>query len=160
MLTVADVQVIVSLKACSTTHANNILIGRLFFLVCIEVGRQSVNDYFDSCIQFCITVLLSCLVFLWFRLSSFVVVSGFLFCLYRWQLLRLGANLKNFPSSTVPATYGILFHVGIAGVLLLYVFFWLKVRSLYTEVTLLNDPIKYEVRFFYYMVVYVEGIYY
>ncbi|WVY97551.1 hypothetical protein V8G54_029702 [Vigna mungo] len=41
-------------------------------------------------------------------------------------LLRLGANLKNFPSSTVPATFGILFHVGIAGVLLLYVFFWLK----------------------------------
>ncbi|XP_027935095.1 dolichyl-diphosphooligosaccharide--protein glycosyltransferase subunit 2-like [Vigna unguiculata] len=41
-------------------------------------------------------------------------------------LLRLGANLKNFPSSTVPATFGILFHVGIAGVLLLYVLFWLK----------------------------------
>ncbi|ESW16876.1 hypothetical protein PHAVU_007G191800 [Phaseolus vulgaris] len=41
-------------------------------------------------------------------------------------LLRLGVNLKNFPGSTVPATFGILFHVGIAGVLLLYVLFWLK----------------------------------
>ena len=71
--------------------------------------------------------------------------------LCRWQLLRLGANLKNFPSSTVPATFGILFHVGIAGVLLLYVLFWLKVRPPYTEITLLNDPIKYEVRFFYYV---------
>ncbi|RZB85553.1 dolichyl-diphosphooligosaccharide--protein glycosyltransferase subunit 2-like [Glycine soja] len=41
-------------------------------------------------------------------------------------LLRLGVNLKNFPGSTVPATFGILFHVGIAAVLLLYVLFWLK----------------------------------
>lgn len=41
-------------------------------------------------------------------------------------LLRLGVNLKNFPSSTVPATFAILFHGGIAAVLLLYVLFWLK----------------------------------
>ncbi|RDX94044.1 Dolichyl-diphosphooligosaccharide--protein glycosyltransferase subunit 2, partial [Mucuna pruriens] len=38
----------------------------------------------------------------------------------------LGVNLKNFPGSAVPATFGILFHVGIAAVLLLYVLFWLK----------------------------------
>ncbi|CAJ1900514.1 unnamed protein product [Sphenostylis stenocarpa] len=41
-------------------------------------------------------------------------------------LLRLGVNLKNFPSSAVPATYAILFQLGIAAVLLLYVLFWLK----------------------------------
>ncbi|KAJ1417459.1 Dolichyl-diphosphooligosaccharide--protein glycosyltransferase subunit Swp1 [Sesbania bispinosa] len=41
-------------------------------------------------------------------------------------LLRLGVNLKNFPGSTVPATFAILFHLGIAAVLLLYVLFWLK----------------------------------
>jgi len=47
--------------------------------------------------------------------------------LYHLQLLRLGVNLKNFPSSAAPATYAILFHLGIAAVLLLYVLFWLKV---------------------------------
>jgi hypothetical protein len=36
-------------------------------------------------------------------------------------------NLKNFPTSAVPATFAILFHLGIAAVLLLYVLFWLKV---------------------------------
>ncbi|BAT85542.1 Dolichyl-diphosphooligosaccharide--protein glycosyltransferase subunit 2 [Vigna angularis] len=41
-------------------------------------------------------------------------------------LLRLGVNFKNFPSSAAPATYAILFHLGIAAVLLLYVLFWLK----------------------------------
>ncbi|KAL2321062.1 hypothetical protein Fmac_030031 [Flemingia macrophylla] len=41
-------------------------------------------------------------------------------------LLRLGVNLKNFPSSAVPATYAILFHLGIAAILFLYVLFWLK----------------------------------
>ncbi|KAJ8899402.1 hypothetical protein K2173_018376 [Erythroxylum novogranatense] len=41
-------------------------------------------------------------------------------------LLRLGVNLKNFPSSAVPATFALLFHLGIAAVLLLYVLFWLK----------------------------------
>ncbi|TXG63843.1 hypothetical protein EZV62_010837 [Acer yangbiense] len=43
-------------------------------------------------------------------------------------LLRLGVNLKNFPTSSVPVAFAILFHVGIAAVLLLYVLFWLKVR--------------------------------
>ncbi|GFZ17697.1 ribophorin II (RPN2) family protein [Actinidia rufa] len=41
-------------------------------------------------------------------------------------LLRLGVNLKNFPTSTVPATFAILFQLGIAAVLSLYVLFWLK----------------------------------
>ncbi|KAH1129785.1 hypothetical protein J1N35_001163 [Gossypium stocksii] len=41
-------------------------------------------------------------------------------------LLRLGVNLKNFPTKPVPATFAILFHVGIGAVLLLYVFFWVK----------------------------------
>lgn len=43
------------------------------------------------------------------------------------QLLRLGVNMKNFPTSTVAAIYAILFQLGIAAVLLLYVLFWLKV---------------------------------
>ncbi|KAL5994829.1 Glutamine--fructose-6-phosphate aminotransferase [isomerizing] 2 [Asimina triloba] len=42
-------------------------------------------------------------------------------------LIRLGVNLKNFPSSAVPATFAALFHGGIAAVLLLYVLFWVKV---------------------------------
>ncbi|XP_022758423.1 dolichyl-diphosphooligosaccharide--protein glycosyltransferase subunit 2-like [Durio zibethinus] len=41
-------------------------------------------------------------------------------------LLRLGVNLKNFPTKAVPATFAILFHFGIGAVLLLYVLFWLK----------------------------------
>ncbi|KAF9683030.1 hypothetical protein SADUNF_Sadunf05G0169800 [Salix dunnii] len=41
-------------------------------------------------------------------------------------LLRLGVNLKNFPSSSVPAMFATLFHLGIAAVLLLYMLFWLK----------------------------------
>ncbi|RZB48260.1 Dolichyl-diphosphooligosaccharide--protein glycosyltransferase subunit 2 [Glycine soja] len=46
--------------------------------------------------------------------------------LFLVELLRLGVNLKNFPSSAVPAAYAILFQLGIATVLLLYVLFWLK----------------------------------
>ncbi|XP_028123466.1 uncharacterized protein LOC114320586 [Camellia sinensis] len=42
------------------------------------------------------------------------------------QLLRLGVNLKKFPTSTVPATFAILFHVGIGAVLSLYLLSWLK----------------------------------
>ncbi|KAE8709373.1 Dolichyl-diphosphooligosaccharide--protein glycosyltransferase subunit 2 [Hibiscus syriacus] len=42
------------------------------------------------------------------------------------KLLRLGVNMKNFPTKPVPATFAVLFHVGIGAVLLLYVFFWLK----------------------------------
>ncbi|RWW35032.1 hypothetical protein GW17_00000152 [Ensete ventricosum] len=44
-------------------------------------------------------------------------------------LLRLGVNLRGFPSSSVPAFCSILFHGGIGAILLLYVFFWLKVLS-------------------------------
>ncbi|CAN0886031.1 Dolichyl-diphosphooligosaccharide--protein glycosyltransferase subunit 2, partial [Linum grandiflorum] len=43
-------------------------------------------------------------------------------------LLRLGVNLKNFPSSAGPAAFAALFHLGIGAVLLLYVFFWLKLN--------------------------------
>lgn len=58
------------------------------------------------------------------------------------QLLRLGVNLKNFPTSAIPATFGILFHVGIAAVLLLYVLFWLKVcRWFVFTVTFRKVPI-------------------
>ncbi|XP_042505323.1 dolichyl-diphosphooligosaccharide--protein glycosyltransferase subunit 2 [Macadamia integrifolia] len=41
-------------------------------------------------------------------------------------LLCLKVNLKNFPTSAVPATFAVLFHVGIASVLLLFLLFWLK----------------------------------
>lgn len=51
----------------------------------------------------------------------FLPFLGFLF-----GLLRLGANLKNFPTSTVPATFAILFVAGIGAVLALYVLFWVK----------------------------------
>ncbi|KAH9729320.1 Dolichyl-diphosphooligosaccharide--protein glycosyltransferase subunit 2 [Citrus sinensis] len=51
-------------------------------------------------------------------------------------LLRLGVNLKNFPSSAVPATFAVIFHLGIAAVLLLYVLFWLKLDLFTTLKTL------------------------
>ncbi|XP_039138283.1 dolichyl-diphosphooligosaccharide--protein glycosyltransferase subunit 2 [Dioscorea cayenensis subsp. rotundata] len=41
-------------------------------------------------------------------------------------LIRLRVNLKNFPSSPVPAVFSLLFHIGIGAVLVLYVLFWLK----------------------------------
>ncbi|CAA0823956.1 Dolichyl-diphosphooligosaccharide--protein glycosyltransferase subunit 2 [Striga hermonthica] len=41
-------------------------------------------------------------------------------------LVYLRANLKNLPKSTVPATFAILFHMGIAAVLTLYALFWFK----------------------------------
>ncbi|CDP03756.1 unnamed protein product [Coffea canephora] len=41
-------------------------------------------------------------------------------------LLLLRVNLRNFPSSTLPAFFAISFHIGIAAVLSLYVVFWLK----------------------------------
>lgn len=43
------------------------------------------------------------------------------------QLVKLGVNLKNFPSAPAPATFAILFHVGIGAILSLYALFWLKV---------------------------------
>ncbi|XP_048232538.1 dolichyl-diphosphooligosaccharide--protein glycosyltransferase subunit 2 isoform X2 [Ricinus communis] len=51
-------------------------------------------------------------------------------------LLRLGVNLKNFPSSAVSATFAFLFHFGIAAVLFLYVLFWLKLDLFTTMKTL------------------------
>lgn len=92
-----DVQVIVSVKACSTTSGNYILISRLHCFICIEVGKQSVNDYFGTCIQFCTTMLLSCFVFLWFRLSSFVVVSGFYSVFMSLAVIAIGSEPKEFP---------------------------------------------------------------
>ncbi|XP_047059019.1 dolichyl-diphosphooligosaccharide--protein glycosyltransferase subunit 2 [Lolium rigidum] len=41
-------------------------------------------------------------------------------------LMRLGVNLKNFPSLPGPAAFASLFHAGIGAVLLLYVLFWVK----------------------------------
>nr|XP_029117204.1 dolichyl-diphosphooligosaccharide--protein glycosyltransferase subunit 2 [Elaeis guineensis] len=52
-------------------------------------------------------------------------------------LMRLGVNLKSFPSSVVPASFSILFHAGIAAVLLLYVLFWLKL-DLFTTLKVLG----------------------
>ncbi|KAM3344645.1 dolichyl-diphosphooligosaccharide-protein glycosyltransferase subunit 2 [Capsicum galapagoense] len=46
-------------------------------------------------------------------------------------LLRLGVNLKNFPTSA-PATFAILFHLAIAAVLSLYFLFWLKLNLFIT----------------------------
>jgi oligosaccharyltransferase complex subunit delta (ribophorin II) len=43
------------------------------------------------------------------------------------QLVRLGVNVKNFPSLPGPAAFASVFHAGIGAVLLLYVLFWLKV---------------------------------
>ncbi|KAF5782376.1 putative dolichyl-diphosphooligosaccharide--protein glycotransferase [Helianthus annuus] len=51
-------------------------------------------------------------------------------------LLCLGVNMKNFPTSTVPATFAILFHGGIGAVLGLYVLFWLKLDLFTTLKTL------------------------
>ncbi|XP_011080069.1 dolichyl-diphosphooligosaccharide--protein glycosyltransferase subunit 2 [Sesamum indicum] len=52
-------------------------------------------------------------------------------------LVLLRANLKNWPKSTVPATFASLFHLGIAAVLLLYAFFWFKL-DLFTTLKVLS----------------------
>ncbi|XP_004493790.1 dolichyl-diphosphooligosaccharide--protein glycosyltransferase subunit 2-like isoform X2 [Cicer arietinum] len=57
---------------------------------------------------------------------AFLILTLLPFIGFLVGLLRLGVNFKNFPSSAVPTTYAILFHLGIAAVLLLYVLFWLK----------------------------------
>ncbi|KAG6502587.1 hypothetical protein ZIOFF_034872 [Zingiber officinale] len=53
------------------------------------------------------------------------------------QLLTLGVNLKSFPSSSVHALFSLLFHAGIAAILLLYVLFWLKL-DLFTTLKVLG----------------------
>ncbi|KAL5792730.1 hypothetical protein ACOSP7_001324 [Xanthoceras sorbifolium] len=63
---------------------------------------------------------------------TFLPLIGFLI-----GLLQLGVNLKNFPTSSVPATFAILFHVGMAAVLLLYGLFWLKL-DLFTTLKALS----------------------
>ncbi|CAJ2632961.1 unnamed protein product [Trifolium pratense] len=57
---------------------------------------------------------------------AFLILTLLPFIGFLVGLLRLGVNFKNFPSSAVPATYAILFQLGVAAVLLLYVLFWLK----------------------------------
>jgi oligosaccharyltransferase complex subunit delta (ribophorin II) len=52
-------------------------------------------------------------------------------------LLRLGVNLKSFPTATVHASFAALFHLGIASVLVLYVLFWLKL-DLFTTLKVLG----------------------
>ncbi|CAN8231185.1 unnamed protein product [Cochlearia groenlandica] len=52
-------------------------------------------------------------------------------------LMRLGVNIKSFPSSVGPATSALLFHGGIGAVLLLYVLFWLKL-DLFTTLKALS----------------------
>ncbi|KAK9749145.1 hypothetical protein RND81_02G105400 [Saponaria officinalis] len=63
---------------------------------------------------------------------TFIPLAGFLV-----GLLRLGVNLKNFPTSTVPATFAILFHAAILAVLCLYALFWLML-NLFTTLKILS----------------------
>ncbi|KAH9606594.1 hypothetical protein KSS87_016124 [Heliosperma pusillum] len=63
---------------------------------------------------------------------TFVPLAGFLV-----GLLRLGVNLKNFPTSAVPATFATLFHAAILAVLCLYALFWLKL-NLFTTLKVLS----------------------
>ncbi|GAB2252224.1 hypothetical protein Droror1_Dr00005071 [Drosera rotundifolia] len=58
---------------------------------------------------------------------TLVPLGGFLI-----GLLSLSVNLKGFPTSAVPAIFAILFHLGIAGVLALYLLFWLKLNLFMT----------------------------
>ncbi|XAR55898.1 Dolichyl-diphosphooligosaccharide--protein glycotransferase [Bertholletia excelsa] len=57
---------------------------------------------------------------------AFLALALLTFLGFLVGLMRLGVNLKNFPTSSMPAIFAILFHLGIAAVLLLYVIFWLK----------------------------------
>uniref|UniRef100_A0A0E0JSK9 Dolichyl-diphosphooligosaccharide--protein glycosyltransferase subunit 2 n=1 Tax=Oryza punctata TaxID=4537 RepID=A0A0E0JSK9_ORYPU len=52
-------------------------------------------------------------------------------------LMRLGVNLKNFPSLPAPSAFASLFHAGIGAVLLLYVLFWIKL-DLFTTLKYLS----------------------
>ncbi|XP_074280044.1 dolichyl-diphosphooligosaccharide--protein glycosyltransferase subunit 2 [Silene latifolia] len=67
-----------------------------------------------------------------FLVLTFVPLAGFLV-----GLLRLGVNLKNFPTSAVPATFATLFHAAILAVLCLYGLFWLKL-NLFTTLKVLS----------------------
>ncbi|XP_038972573.1 dolichyl-diphosphooligosaccharide--protein glycosyltransferase subunit 2-like isoform X2 [Phoenix dactylifera] len=67
-----------------------------------------------------------------FLALTFLPFVGFLI-----GLMRLGVNLKSFPSSAVPAAFSTLFHAGIAAALLLYVLFWLKL-DLFTTLKVLG----------------------
>ncbi|KAL9255710.1 Dolichyl-diphosphooligosaccharide--protein glycosyltransferase subunit 2-like protein [Drosera capensis] len=63
---------------------------------------------------------------------TLVPLGGFLI-----GLLSFGVSLKGFPTSAVPAVFAILFHLGIAGVLTLYLLFWLKL-NLFTTLKILG----------------------
>ncbi|KAK8960272.1 Dolichyl-diphosphooligosaccharide--protein glycosyltransferase subunit 2 [Platanthera guangdongensis] len=62
----------------------------------------------------------------------FLPLLGFLI-----GLVRLGVNLKLFPSTPGPVAFSLLFHSGIASVLLLYGLFWLKL-DLFTTLKILS----------------------
>ncbi|KAG9452056.1 hypothetical protein H6P81_004960 [Aristolochia fimbriata] len=69
--------------------------------------------------------------------TGFLVLTLLPFVGFLIGLVRLGVNFKSFPTSTLPATFAILFHVGLAAVLLLYVLFWLKL-NLFTTLKVLG----------------------
>ncbi|PKA62681.1 Dolichyl-diphosphooligosaccharide--protein glycosyltransferase subunit 2 [Apostasia shenzhenica] len=59
---------------------------------------------------------------------AFLVLTILPFLGFIFGLIRLGVNLKSFPSAPLQAAFSILFHAGIAAVLLLYVLFWWKLN--------------------------------
>ncbi|KAK9757744.1 hypothetical protein RND81_01G183400 [Saponaria officinalis] len=63
---------------------------------------------------------------------TFVPLAGFFV-----GLLRLGVNLKNFPTSAAPATFASFFHAAILAILCLYALFWLKL-NLFTTLKILS----------------------
>ncbi|KAK4748146.1 hypothetical protein SAY87_014732 [Trapa incisa] len=67
---------------------------------------------------------------------AFLVLTLLPFLGFLVGLLKLGLNLKNFPSASVPAMFAILFHVGIGAILSLYALFWLKMDLFTTLKTL------------------------
>ncbi|XP_010529362.1 PREDICTED: dolichyl-diphosphooligosaccharide--protein glycosyltransferase subunit 2-like [Tarenaya hassleriana] len=67
---------------------------------------------------------------------TFLGLTVFPFIGFLIGLMRLGVNLKSFPSSAGPATFALLFHSAIGAVLLLYALFWLKL-DLFTTLKVL-----------------------
>ncbi|ONK56250.1 uncharacterized protein A4U43_C10F5660 [Asparagus officinalis] len=68
---------------------------------------------------------------------AFLFLTLLPFIGYLIGLARLGINLKGFPSSALPATFAVLFHSGIAAILVLYALFWLKF-NLFTTLKVLG----------------------
>lgn len=67
----------------------------------------------------------------------FLGLIAFPFVGFLIGLMRLGVNIKSFPSSAGSAISALLFHGGIGAVLLLYVLFWLKL-DLFTTLKALS----------------------